>query len=203
MLIHTVRKYKMITVTQLNKASRKLIGMTVPQRLHGNVGNFVEEVLIAEGYEINKGIGPDLLSIGVEIKTRDVNSNAHHTIGTMTATSINSTEWEDSSICSKLQQQYRVLYDDKSGTIKSAGMYDFRHDQIQNELKKVYEDTRATIHSGLACSLPLSANVRCSSTSAYWELKAGTSYAFRISNSAMTKYEAIAKSGKSFSNLFV
>lgn len=191
-----------ITVTQLNKASRKLVGMTVPQRLNGNVGNFVEEVLINEGYEINKGIGPDLLSIGVEIKTRDVNSNAHHTIGTMTATGINSTSWKDSSICSKVQQQFRVLYDDKSGTIKSAGMYDFRHEDIQSELEQIYNDTKATINAGLASSLPLSANVRSTNTSAYWELKGGSSYAFRISNSAMTKYEAIAKSGKSFSTLF-
>ena len=66
----------LLTIKNLGKAERALIGMPVPPQQYGNVGTLVEDFLESQGYTINRGAGPDLLDIGVEIKTRTIEATS-------------------------------------------------------------------------------------------------------------------------------
>jgi hypothetical protein len=56
-----------LKITNLKKATDALVGMVVPEQCYGNIGNLVEDEMEKLGYNINRGKGADLLSIGVEI----------------------------------------------------------------------------------------------------------------------------------------
>ena len=137
------------TIRNLKKAEQILTGMTVPKEYYGNVGKLVEDVMENAGYPINRGLGPDLIVLGVEIKTRKIEASAAHTIGKMKKDDIIAMPWESSRVFQKFQQQFRVYYSDTDNVIVSAKMYDFRNEETQKIIKHSYESARVKIASGI------------------------------------------------------
>lgn len=185
----------LLTIKNLGKAERALIGMPVPTQQYGNVGTLVEDFLESQGYAINRGAGPDLLSIGVEIKTRTIEATSAQSIGGMTIEDIISTSWEDSPIRAKFQQQFRVKHSTEKGCIVSARMYDFRRDDIQESVQYAYESARTMIINGNRDSY-----IRGTCAAGYFEYKESNTYSFRLPHGVMESFERMATSN--YKNLF-
>lgn len=172
-----------------------LIGMAVPKHHGGNVGRFVEDVLESNGYAVNRGHGCDLSigNSGLEVKTRNVDTNADHTVGTMTITDICNTSYEDSNISAKMQQQYRVYFKDGDpGVVVNIKVCQFTDDCVQADLKKSYEEARSKLQTGQFDNAKQWVKVKGSADCAgHFEKKLGSSWAFRISDKAMKKFEAV------------
>ena len=122
----------MIKVKTLKKAN--LVGIEVPGNIGGYAGRYVEEILEQRGYRIDQGQGCDMPSLNIEVKTRDLDATSPQTIGTMSVIDIIETDYEDSPICEKIQQQYRIKT--RNGVIVENKIYDFSDPYIQ-ELSKV------------------------------------------------------------------
>jgi hypothetical protein len=101
----------------------KLVGETVPPKTHGAAGRDIENQLRAQGFPLSNQSGPDLPTVGLEVKSRDIDSTSAQSIGTMLPEDIIRTPYPESVICEKLQQQYRVKHKDQ--VIVSAEVYDF------------------------------------------------------------------------------
>jgi hypothetical protein len=185
----------LLTIKNLGKAERALIGMPVPPQQYGNVGTLVEDFLESQGYTINRGAGPDLLDIGVEIKTRTIEATSAQSIGSMTIDDIIATLWEDSPIRAKFQQQFRIKHSIEKGCIVSARMYDFRRDDIQDSMQHAYESARQMIINGNRGSY-----IRGDYASAYFEHKDSNSYGFRLPHGVMENFERMATNN--YKNLF-
>jgi len=184
-----------LTIKNLGKAERALIGMPVPPQQYGNVGTLVEDFLESQGYTINRGSGPDLLDIGVEIKTRTIEATSAQSVGGMTIEDIISTPWEDSPIRAKIQQQFRVKHSSEKGCIVSARMYDFRRDDIQESMRHAYESARQMIINGNRGSY-----IRGDYAAGYFEYKESNTYNFRLPHGVMENFERMASNN--YKNLF-
>lgn len=155
-------------------------------------GRQIENIMEIQGFDINRGSGPDLKfneETYVEIKSRDNNATSPQSIGAMTLDEIKITAYEDSRIFDKFQQQYRVKTE--NGIVVEEGMYDFSGWFAQSLIKEAYEKARLDIING-ACG-----DYIYGGTYGYFERvnkQSKTSYHFRLSNSAMEKMEAIANS---------
>jgi hypothetical protein len=189
-----------------------LIGMSVPKQggdytSDGNIGTFVESILDSNGYLVNSGSGCDLNigGVDVEVKTRNIDSEAAHTIGSMSAEDICNIPYEQSNICKKFQQQYRVYYKDGDpGIIVKAKMCQFTDDSIQSKLKKSYEEARKIfVESGWIRATPYSTIKGFDGCAGYFEkTKTGNSWTFRITHSAMKEFESIDANRKFANELF-
>lgn len=185
----------LVTIKNLGKAERALIGMPVPPQKNGNVGTLVEDYLESMGYTINRGAGCDLVSIGVEIKTRTIEATSAQSIGGMTIEDIISTPWEKSPVRAKFQQQFRVKHSIEEGCIVSARMYDFRTDEIQSATRYAYESARHMIINGNRGDY-----IRGDGACGYFEHKDANSYGFRLPNNVMETFERMATN--QYKNLF-
>lgn len=187
-----------------------MLGKTVPNQKRytsGNVGIFVEDLFEEAGFVVNRGDGCDL-RFGIaeaDIKTRNLESNAPHTVGTMTTDNICGTPYEETTLHDKLQQQYRVHYKNGQfeGTVKKAKMYDFSDDVIQGQLKDAYESAREKMQTGIFDNAPEYTRVEgFKGAVAHFEKKKGNSWAFRITNKAMKRFEAIDNNREYVSSVF-
>ena len=189
-----------------------LIGRAVPKQAsgngsHGNIGEYVENILNSNGYPVNKGIGCDI-DIGgvkVEVKTRNIDSDAPHTVGSMSREDICNTPYEESNICKKLQQQYRVYFKDGDpGFIVDARVRQFTDSSIQSRLKKSYEEARKIFIDGLGKrSKPYDTIKGFDGCDGYFEkTKKGTSWVFRIPHTAMKDFESIDSNRKFVNDVF-
>ena len=61
----------------------KLVGESVPPKTHGAAGRDIENQLRAQGFPISNQPGPDLPSVGLEVKSRDIDSTSAQSVGTM------------------------------------------------------------------------------------------------------------------------
>jgi len=185
-----------IKVTKLKNGIKK--GTQVPfKQQNGNVGNWAQQELKNNGYELNTGKGPDSPSMGVEYKTRKLKSTSAHTIGSMTIQDIKNIEYEDSTVREKLLSQYRIHYDDDLGVVTDEGVYDFSDSDIQKKLKHAYELGRQKIINGNRDEY-----IPCGTWGQFEKTNNGKSYVFRIPNGAMKKLETMAKNSKTFNRLF-
>jgi len=202
----------MIVVKKL-KIDEMLIGMPVPKQAdgngsHGNIGCYVEEVLNSNGYPVNKGAGCDIniSGVDVEVKTRNIDSDAPHTVGSMTYEEICNTPYEQSNVCKKFQQQYRVYFKNgEPGFIVKAKVCQFTDDCIQSQIKKSYEEARTILISNpkYANSLPWVTVKGFANCPGYFEkTKTGTSWAFRVTDSAMKDYESIDSNRQFVNDVF-
>jgi hypothetical protein len=176
---------------KIKKLKTNLLGQRVTKD-SSNRGRQIERILEIQGFDINHGHGPDLklnADTFVEIKSRDNNATSPQTVGAMTLNEIKNTDYEDSRIFNKFQQQYRVKTE--NGIIVEESMYDFSGWFAQSLIKEAYETARQSIIGG-ACGDYIPGG-----TYGYFERvnkKSKTSYHFRLSNSAMKKLEAMANS---------
>jgi hypothetical protein len=177
-------------VVSLNRAID--VGTVIPmEQYNGNIGRWVEDKLEENGYSVNRKKGIDLLSLGLEVKTRKIDSTSGHTVGAMLPQDIISTEWEDSNIRDKIQKQYRVKYNlcefTGDNLVTSARVYDFTCDEIQNNLKKSWNYCRKVLSQGNTPDY-----IRGNGHWGYLELQSNGYYQFRIPPHIMKKLETIA-----------
>jgi len=191
---------KKIKVTALKKATTALVGMRVPEQKNGNIGHIVEDVMYDAGYPVDKHSTVDIPKLNIEIKSRTAEATSAHAIGSMTIQDIIGTEYKNSPIKEKFQQQFRVTHSDTFREVLSAKMYDFSDPYIQQLIEKGYESGRAIFAKLQKDNNGYPNYVRGEDTDFYWEKKESNSYAFRLSNSAMKKYEHMATS--TFNSLF-
>lgn len=172
-------------------------GITLPTNQNGHAGRSFEQKMIADGYDLNTGKGPDGGdNFDFEVKTRDKDATSPLTTGTMLESEIIKTDYKDSVIYKKLQQQFRVKT--KDNIIVDNDVYDFSKPQIQELLEEAYETSRSNLKLGYI-------NNGNTATGTYWgyfEKKRDTnnSWQFRHSDRAMKKLEAMAKS--TFNSIF-
>jgi hypothetical protein len=192
-----------IKIKNLKKAEEALKDMPIPPgvKLNSEVGILVENVIGSAGYEMNSGAGCDIQGIApktnIEVKTREEDATSARQIGTMTYKDIISTDWDDSPLKKKFQQQFIVYWSKQRMVVTSAKMYDFTHDEIQSILRDAYEQAReifAAMHTAEAFDDPeTKANdvfgnyVRgikddCTVSDAYFEYKNSNSYEFRFTD---------------------
>ena len=154
----------------------------------------VEDLISAQGWTLNRQQGPDIIDYGIEIKSRDVDAIAPHTVGSMTIQDIIANNYENSNIFEKLQQQHRVKI--QNGQVVDEYTYDFRAVYIQDLIRLSYETARAKVISGITDKYISGGDY------GYFEQSTTSknSYNFRIRDSAMTKLEHMSLS--TYNNLF-
>jgi hypothetical protein len=163
---------------------RTLTGITGSER-----GHEVEDIMIRDGFPVDvHSKGPDIQAIGVEIKNRNLDSCSPHTVGSATIEYIVATDYKNTYIAQKLQQQLRVKV--KDNVVQSADIYDFSSNTIQDLIEQSYEAGRQMIINGDRSSYISGGKF------GYFERKTGcpNSYSFRLSNWAMNCIETIATS---------
>jgi hypothetical protein len=191
----------MIKVKTIKKGIK--VGTDIPfQQSYGNVGRWAEEQLANNGYVMSNGKGVDIPGLGVECKTRKVESNSPHTVGTMTIADIINTKYEDSVIFEKFQQQYRVSYSDEGQIVLSENVFDFSDPYIQQQIREAYECGRAEIAAETANDGFPPRYVRGGDFGQFEITESNNSYRFRIPNGAMKKIETISKGASVFNSLF-
>jgi hypothetical protein len=195
------------------KIDDMLIGSAVPKQAsgngsHGNIGEYIENILNSNGYPVNKGAGCDIniSGVAVEVKTRNIDSDAPHTVGSMTYEEICNTPYVQSNICKKFQQQYRVYFKDgEPGHIVKARVCNFTDECIQSQIKKSYEEARKILVDNpmYAKSEPWTTVKGFTNCPAYFEkTKTGSSWAFRITDLAMRGYESIDSNRQFVNDIF-
>lgn len=166
----------------------KIVGETVPPKTHGAAGRDIENKLCAQGFPMSNQPGPDIPAVGLEVKSRDIDSTSAQSVGSMLPEDIISTPYPKSVICKKLQQQYRVKHKDQ--VIVSAEVYDFSPSYIQDRIERSYEAARQKIIAG-DCS-----DYVYGGPYGYFErtVKGSRSYQFRVADGAVKKLESMASS---------
>jgi len=162
----------------------------------GNVGKWYEKVLKEKGFELNPGKGVDLPGLNVENKTRKHGSKAPHTITTMTFNDIINTDYKDSVFAKKMQQQNRMKYDNTFNQVISESVYDFRDPDIQKMLEEDYETNRDFFKN--SATQPTGTTIM--GDHVIFEHRTSNTYAIRINDEGMKKFEGMAKS--TFNDLF-
>ena len=160
-----------------------------------NVGYWVEDQLEKNGHNINRGKGPDLKDLGVEVKTRNLSSRSAHTVGRMTTQDIIDTPYEDSHLKDKIQSQYRVEYD-QYGNVHSSRVYDFTDTDIQDLLKDSYEKGRAEISQGMFGKN----NTKTYGVGIFQRDNDSEQWQWRITNSGMKKIKTMSQ--QTFKRIF-
>lgn len=183
-----------LKITALKKAENVLVGMPVPKQKNGNIGHLIEDVMSDAGYPMAKQATVDIPKLAIEVKSRTAEATSAHAIGSMTIQDIINTEYKSSPIKEKFQRQFRVTHSDTFREVVSAKIYDFSDPYIQQLIEKGYESGRAIFKQLRQDNASYPNYIRGEDTDFYWEKKEGNSYAFRLSNSAMKKYEQMTTS---------
>lgn len=185
-------------------------GEVIPvARGHGDIGRWIEDELQRRGYRVNRGYGPDLKDMDVEIKTRLDSSTSGHTVGSMLGIDIVNTPWEQSNVRNKIQRQYRVYYNDENVVTDRTGIYDFTDPFIQELLRESYEYGRSVLSKyvyefdhgpDIEATAPL--YIRGDKCIAYFEHQSETGqFQFRVTDYGMRKIETMTRQF-SFNKLF-
>jgi len=175
------------------------VGTKLPKQYYGNIGFKAEDMLLENGYTMSSGSEPDIAALGLEVKTRNEAATSAQTIATMTLNRIIATPYENSPICAKIQQQYRIKYDNDISEVTSAEVYDFSDPIIQGKIKLGYETARSEISAGNK-----SKYICGTAGIGYFEKKSNSdnSYGFRISDSCMKNLENQSQTTKKFAHIF-
>lgn len=175
-------------------------GTTIPYISNAQKGHWVEDCVEAAGITINRRQGVDVGILGVEIKSKCVESSSPNSIATMSINKIISTDYEDSLICEKLQHVYRVEYSNETQTVVSEEEFDFTDPSIQTLFRNTYEKCRKEIESNFQDGIVLP---YISGEYGQFEITpTKNSYSFRIPVGKMKKIKAMSKSAPQFNKIF-
>jgi len=171
-------------------------GTIVPVKQYaGNVGKWAEKILTDNGYQIDTGKGADMPDYNLEVKTRKIESDSAHTIGTMSVNESKITSYSDSVIRQKFQQQYRIHYSDTDSVVVDEKVFDFSDPYIQSKVEEGYNMIQKVIQKGnLEKYIPGNGWLCAEIT------ESGGSYRFRVPDAAMKKFETIASN--TFNSMF-
>jgi hypothetical protein len=192
-----------VKIVGLPKATKRLVGMPVPEQKHGNVGRLVEDLTEAEGYPINRGKGADIKQLQVEIKTRQIEATSAHTIGKLRISDIITHSWEESALYQKAQRQFRVFHSKDTLSITKTMLVDFRPEHIQSKIKESYEEARKEIIRQYQTNGVVRRYVRGKDCWGFFEntnLERPQWYDFRFSDKSMKQLENM--SSNNYPNLF-
>jgi hypothetical protein len=166
----------------------KMVGESVPSNFGGAAGRDIENKLRQQGIPLSNLPGPDIPSLNLEVKSRDLDATSAQTVGSMTPEDIVVTPYRKSVIFHKLQQQYRVKTKDQ--VIVSAGVYDFSSPYIQEKIEQSYEAARQKIIAGDAHDYVSGGKY------GFFErtVDGSRSYQFRFTDGAMNKLESMSNS---------
>lgn len=176
-------------------------GTEIPHYFNkGTYGHWVEDQVEQAGIAVNRGKGADIAALGTEIKSKGVESNSPHSIGTMTVQDIIHTAYEDSVIFEKMQHHYTVEYSNTRRVVVSEKEYDFTNPSIQVLFKETYEQCRAEIAENWKDGIILP--YVSGPNGQFEKVPNRDSYRFRIPVGAMKRIKGMAKSANQFDNLF-
>lgn len=181
----------------IKKFKFSLTGLPVPKQTpaeSGIVGKHVEKLVSNRGIPVRNGT-VDIPKYQLEIKTRNKDSHAAHTVGTMTLDDILITKYDSSPIRKKMQYQYRVEYDNVLNIITDDKIYDFTSDYIQNKVKSAYVAGQVALynHVNLNIKPPLSVY---GNQYGHFEKRQKNQYAFRIPDVVMRSFLNTSMSNK-------
>lgn len=153
----------------------------------GTNGKILEQAMKKQGFPIDSKGTVDLPSIDVEIKTRSNQTNAPHTVGTMTFDDIINTPWDETPFKQKLQKQYRVTI--KEDASASGKVVDLSHPKIQKHFKEAYENCQGRLKAQgtIIVGQTISGGQYGMLEHKPGPTKTGKSFAMRIPNSGMKK----------------
>ena len=173
-------------VIKLTKGN--LVGEELGPRFGGHAGRNAEDKLRDRGYDLSNGPGADMKSLHVEVKTRAIEATSPHTIATGTVDYFINTDYENSVVYEKTQQQYRIKTE--NGVVIENEIYDMSNPFIQQDLKRAYETVRNKLINGDRSDIIYGSHF------GYLEKGKDTnsSYQFRLSDGAMKKIENTCKS---------
>ena len=185
------------------KIAEQLIGQTLPPTYGGASGRGLELLMISLGIPLQNGSGADWKLFGLEVKSRNLEATSPQTIGTILPENMMVTDWTNSSVAEKFQQQFRVHT--RNNIIVSARVYDFSPKFIQDKLSKAWDILKDCVELELVAQandptheLPLYIP---GTRYGYLERQENIrSYHFRMSSVAMEELEGMALS--TLSSLF-
>lgn len=200
-------KDKKFKITKLPNAEKALLGKETPKNTYynrNNVGKFAENTVKEAGYNVDSVGTVDLPDLGVEMKSRDRQSKAPHTVGSMKVKDIINTPYDVSPIKEKFLQQLRIKHDQTYQVVTETKVYDFSFDRIQKLIEEAYEHGRAvmttmsTNNDDIPTYIPPLGNI------GYFEKTSikKNSFSFRLRDSGMKDLELMALSGKTFQKFF-
>lgn len=183
---------KSAKVKILKKANFK--GEVVPSKLNGRAGRYIEKRIAESGYKVSSNKGIDLPEERVEVKSRDIDSVSPETVGTMSEEDIINTDYENSIICEKLQQQYRVIT--KEQVVISNDVRDYSYEGCQQIAKDIYNAGREVLKKG-------SYNNYIKGTKyGYWESKRPGYWDFRFRDGTYEMFDKMILNKDHWKNLF-
>ena len=179
------------------KITEQLIGKTLPPTFGGESGRGLETLLISLGIPLQNGAGADWKMFGLEVKSRDLKATSPQTIGTILPENMVLSDWANSSVAEKFQQQFRVHTRDN--VIVAARVYDFSPKFIQEKLSEAWDILKNRIELELIAQandptheLPMYIP---GTRYGYLERQENIrSYHFRVSSAAMKELETMALS---------
>jgi len=176
---------------KIKSLKTSLVGKTVPDSACGHAGRKVEDILIQDGFHLDRKGTIDIPGLNVEVKSRDVDATSAQTVGRMSLDEIIRTDYRSSDVFKKIQTQFRVKIRDN--VVVSADIVDFSWDYIQDKLEKSYEAARLKIINGDKANYIRGGRFGLFERSKK-DAKLGLPYQFRLSDGAMKKLEKMAVS---------
>jgi hypothetical protein len=181
------------------KLAEMLVGKTLPDTYGGASGRGLEALVKSLGVPIQNGAGADWKVYGLEFKSRDLDSSSPQTIATMLPEDIISTNYKDSLVFEKFQQQVRVHT--RNNIIIFASVFDFSKSHIQNKLEEAYLACQHRLAELVAykkqnpnANIELPSYIPGTKFGYLEQTGKGTSYSFRVHDGAMEELEGMAKS---------
>jgi hypothetical protein len=112
-------------------------------------GQYIEQLFIDNGFEINRGKGADLPGIKTDIKSRKIESRSAHSITVCTESHIIKNSYQTSNVYPKFQHWTQPIYSDTFKEIISHKNYDFTKAEVQKRIEEGYNGCRDQLIAGV------------------------------------------------------
>lgn len=143
------KKYPRITKPRVSERTfDKLVGHQFPDTLNENddgaCGKYIDSLIKKQLRAIDPGNGnPDLSDFDIEMKSKNVDSDANWTIANMTATDIINTDYVNSPVYRKLQSLLTITHD--STKVVGVDLTYLDNDDAQERIDEYYESVRSQL----------------------------------------------------------
>ena len=126
------------------------VGDRIPHASNdATVGQWIDHVLTTNGYNIDKTGVVDIPDLNIDNKSRKKGSKTHHSVGSQTIKKwLETSNFKDTDIFKKLQNQNQVTYDSNFDVITNVRLIDMDIDVTQDTLESIYENLRQKLVSG-------------------------------------------------------
>ena len=186
------------------QAIKSLEGHVIPNDIcegpDGAVGHYIETELIKRGIPIDRTGIVDVPFTGDEVKTRNMASNANHTVGTSTIDEIKNKSYKQSNFKKKLTSQIRIEWSNKFNEVAHADIRDLSSSEVQNYFEELYETSKKELMDTLSDDPDRQFGKHESFGN--FEHKGSNSFAFRITSAQMKKALTMARSSTARNNIF-